>query len=122
MMYACIDFDGTMVDHVYPEIGKPVPGAIEWCKSFMSSGCKIILWTMRSGKELAEAVNYMTENGIELFGVNENPSQHTWTKSPKAYGHIYIDDAAVGCPLISIKGYNRPCVDWEKISNITGIE
>lgn len=112
IMIICVDFDGTMVDHNYPRIGKPVPGAVDWCKMFISKGCKIILWTMRSGDELAEAVQYMNENGIELIGVNENPTQKTWTQSPKAYGHVYIDDAALGCPLMKIDGFERVCVDW----------
>lgn len=114
-MYIAVDFDGTMVDHCYPEIGKPVPGALVFCRKFMEQGHQIILWTMRSGKELEEAADYMRSNGIELFGINTNPTQHTWTESPKAYAHLYIDDAAAGTPLLNIDGYNRPCVNWYKL-------
>lgn len=117
-MYICIDFDGTIVDHRFPEIGPPVPGAVEWMKEFQEAGAKLILFTMRSdgGKNpiaLLRAVDYLEENGIKLYGINKNPTQIHWTSSPKAYGNIYIDDAAFGCPLIQQDGFNRPCVDWE---------
>jgi len=117
-MYICIDFDGTIVDHCYPEIGHPVPMAIETIKVLQGMGNEIILFTMRSGIELAEAVDYLSKNDIELFGVNVNPTQKTWTTSPKAYGHIYIDDAAFGCPMRLIDGFRRPCVDWVKVSAV----
>ena len=117
-MYICIDFDGTIVDHRFPEIGPPVPGAVEWMKEFQEARAKLILFTMRSDggrnpSALSWAVEYLNENGITLYGVNKNPTQVHWTSSPKAYGNIYIDDAAFGCPLIQPDGFNRPCVDWE---------
>ena len=119
-MIICIDFDGTIVDHCFPEIGKPVPGAIQWMKRLNSYGAKLILYTMRSDSNrfpaaLSEAVHYLRENGVELYGVNENPTQFSWTDSPKVFGDVYVDDAALGCPLIFLKGFNRPCVDWGKV-------
>ncbi|MCK5829661.1 MAG: hypothetical protein KAH20_05105 [Methylococcales bacterium] len=122
-MYLCVDFDGTIVDHVYPEIGKPVPHALKWLKKFNAQGANIILFTMRSdgkkdGKVLTQAVNYLKDNGIELFGINENKTQKSWTKSPKAFGDFYIDDSAVGCPLIHPEGFSRPCVDWERVGEL----
>jgi len=115
-MFICIDFDGTIVDHAYPVIGEPVPNAIKWMKRFNELGGDLILFTMRSGKHLSEAVTYVEDNGIQLFGANNNPTQREWTNSPKVYGHVYIDDAAACCPLIFPVGFNRPCVDW----NIVG--
>ncbi len=116
-MYIGLDFDGTVVDHRYPEIGEPVPGAIKWLKRFQRSGARIILFTMRSNSRdtgyLTEAVLYLEKNGIRLFGVNRNPDQDEWTTSPKAYAHIYIDDSGFGCPLVQPKGFARPCVDWK---------
>lgn len=108
-----IDFDGTIVEHAYPEIGAPVPGAIDTIKDLIANGHRIILWTMRSGETLQEAYDYLKDNGIELFGVNKNPEQH-WSTSPKAYCHVYIDDAALGCPLIR-KFNQRPMVFWPKV-------
>lgn len=120
-MYICVDFDGTIVEHAFPEIGAMVPGAIEGLKSFQAAGAKIILWTMRSDCQngydlLQEAVDYLESRGIILYGVNHNPDQSSWTQSPKAYGHIYIDDAAFGCPLIYPMNGKRPYADWSKIT------
>lgn len=120
-MYIAVDFDGTIVDHRYPDIGAPVPGALEWLKRFQEAGAKLILWTMRSdradqGPTLTDAVTYLKSNGIKLYGVNGNPSQASWTQSPKAYAHIYIDDAAAGCPLRdNPRAGGRPFVDWSLV-------
>lgn len=115
-MYICVDFDGTIVKHTYPQIGGPVPGAIEWMKEWNAHGAKIILWTMRSTDTLKEAIDYLKAHGVELYGVNENPYQRSWTISPKAYAHIYVDDAAYGCPLIHPKDPGqRPYVDWTNL-------
>jgi len=119
-MYICIDFDGTVVDHRYPYVGDPVPLAVDWLQRFAELGAKLILFTMRSdgaeGEELLrDAVQYFEKNNIQLFGINRNPDQDSWTSSPKAYAHIYIDDAAFGCPLIHPATFNRPCVDWKQV-------
>lgn len=111
----CIDFDGTCVSHEYPEIGKDI-GAIPVLKKLVANGHKLILFTMRSGKELDEAAKWFEKNEITLYGVNENPTQKKWTSSPKAYGQIYIDDAALGCPLIYVKN-SRPYVNWGAVEN-----
>ena len=111
-----IDFDGTIVEHMYPEIGTPVPGALETMKDLIQQGHKIILWTMRSGDKLQTAVDYLTAAGIELYGVNMNPDQH-WSTSPKAYCHVYIDDAALGCPLERLPN-QRPMVYWPTVRRI----
>lgn len=116
-----IDFDGTIVDHKFPDIGAPCPGALEWIKTFISLGAKIVLWTMRSdgqkhGDVLTEAVDYLRRNGVELYGVNRNPTQDEWTHSHKAYCHVYIDDAAYGCPLVyNFNGSEKPMVDWSEV-------
>ncbi len=121
-MYICLDFDGTVVDHDYPAIGQPVPHALETLRHLQMRGARIILWTMRSngpdGDLLQNAVDYLKENGIYLYGINENPDQKEWTASPKAYGHVYIDDAGIGCPLVNLKGFKKPCVNWKKIRPI----
>jgi len=117
-MIVAVDFDGTIVEHRFPEIGEPVPGAIEWLKKFDDAGIKIILWTMRSDKNpqdrhfLTEAMMFCQMKGIKLYGANKNPGQD-WSTSPKAYAHVYIDDAAFGCPMIdSAEPGQRPMVDW----------
>ncbi len=70
---------------------------------------------MRSGKELQDAVDWFAKNGIELYGVQRNPDQDSWTTSPKAYAHVYIDDAALGAPLLQQAWMKRPGVDWESV-------
>ena len=111
-MYIAVDFDGTCVTHDYPRIGKDIH-AIPVLKRLVSNGHKLILNTMRSGKELDEAVNWFKEHNIELFVVNENPTQKSWTASPKVYAHMYIDDAAFGCPLLTVPELSdRPFVNW----------
>ena len=114
-MYIAIDFDGTCVTHDYPRIGKDIH-AIPVLKKLVVNGHKLILNTMRSGKELQDAIDWFKENGIELYGANENPSQKSWTNSPKVYAHMYIDDAALGCPLkMDLNLSNRPFVDWDGV-------
>lgn len=118
--YVAIDFDGTIADHVFPEIGAPVPGAFEWMRKFQEQNAQLILWTMRADSHgcevLSEALDFCHSNGIRFFGINENPSQSEWTASPKAYAHVYIDDMAFGCPLIeNPKGWGRPMVDWQAV-------
>ena len=118
-----VDFDGTIVKHEYPSVGVAVPHALRVMKRLITSGHQLILWTMRSELEpeygsdenpLVDATAYLHQNGIPLFGVNRNPEQDEWTSSPKAYCQYYIDDAAIGCPLIYEGGdmMQRPYVDW----------
>lgn len=113
-LYIGIDFDGTCVTHAYPEIGKPIDGAIDTLQELMEKGHKLILYTMRSGERLVQARQYLEANGIELYAVNENPTQKFWTMSPKVFCNIYIDDAALGCPLLPMVG-DRARVDWEGV-------
>ena len=117
----CVDFDGTCVTHEYPNIGEEI-GATEVLKQLIDLGHYIILFTMRSGKELQDAINWFEERNIPLFGVNKNPDQFTWTSSPKPYAHLYIDDAALGCPVTFDKTIsNRPFVDWKVVKNLLSL-
>ena len=108
-MIIAIDFDGTIVEHNFPYIGKPIPLAIETMKEWQAKGYKLILWTMRSCEYLEEALAYCTKNGVKLVGVNENPTQSVWTTSAKAFAHAYIDDLAIGVPT------KNGVLDWEEI-------
>ena len=108
-----LDFDGTLVTHCYPSISLDI-GAFDWLKDAQRAGARFVLFTMRSGMYLDDAVQFIKRNGIELFGVNVNPEQKEWTTSPKAYCHLYIDDAALGAPLM-VSGTNpRPHIDWQR--------
>ena len=108
-----VDFDGTCVTHAYPYVGKDI-GSVPVLKELVDHGHQLILWTMRSGKQLVDAVNWFSENDIPLYGVQRNPTQDSWTSSPKAYAQLYIDDAALGCPLSwNPEISDRPFVNWE---------
>ena len=114
----CVDFDGTCVMHEYPEIGRDVPYAVGILKKLNENQVKIILWTIRSGEPLQEAVQWFAEREIQIWAVNKNPSQRFWSKSPKAYAPVYIDDAALGCPLKMPADGARPYTDWLEIEKL----
>lgn len=97
-MDICIDFDGTCTTHQFPHIGVEI-GAASVLKKLTEKGHRLILFTMRSGEHLKNAYDWFYKNDIPLYGVQQNPTQILWTSSPKAYGQMYIDDAALGCPL-----------------------
>lgn len=123
-MVIAVDFDGTCVTHEFPEVGKDI-GAAPVLKRLVDCGHKLILFTMRSDGQnnnpdvLNDAIKWFYDNDIPLIGINENPEQYSWTNSPKPYAHIYIDDAALGCPLIyDGEISDRPFVDWLAIEEI----
>lgn len=112
-MKIAIDFDGTIVKHKYPEVGEDI-GAFPWMKKFQEAGADLILYTMRDSEELLDAINFCKDNDIEFWAVNDNPNQETWTQSRKIYANAYVDDNAIGCPLICLED-ERPYVDWEVV-------
>jgi len=126
-MEICIDFDGTCVTHDYPNIGKDI-GAVSVLRKLIEKGHRLILFTMRGdrinddltmGTTLTDSVNWFKENDIPLYGINRNPDQRSWTTSTKAYAQLYIDDAALGCPLTSDPAISdRPFVDWYEVLNL----
>jgi len=117
-MIIAVDFDGTCTTHEYPRIGREI-GAAPVLKRLVEAGHQLILWTMRSGQELEQAVQWFAERGIPLFGVNGDPTQQIWTASAKPYAQLYIDDAALGCPLCQPRfSGERPYVDWEKVERL----
>ena len=93
-----VDFDGTIVEHKYPEIGKEVIFAIDTLKKLQELGCQIILWTYRSGNELEEAVEYCRSNGLEFYAVNKNYPEEVFDESisRKVNADIFIDDKNLG--------------------------
>lgn len=112
-MIIAVDFDGTCVEHEYPYIGKDI-GAVPVLRELVNAGHKLILYTMRDEDTLFDAVDWFAEKKIPLFGVNVNPDQKYWTKSPKPDANLYIDDRALGIPLRKTLG-KAPCVDWERV-------
>lgn len=130
-MIIAIDFDGTCVSHEFPEVGKDI-GAAPVLKKLVAAGHQLILFTMRSdienpvsadgdihqqsGNYLTAAVNWFRDNDIPLYGIQTNPTQHTWTTSPKAYAQMYIDAAALGCPIyLDPNVSERAFVHWPTV-------
>jgi hypothetical protein len=99
-------------------VGSDVPYCFEVLKRLEGNGVKLILWTMRDGAHLKDAVDWFEKKDLPLFGVNQNPQQIEWTQSPKCYAQIYIDDAALGCPLIHPGNGIRPFVDWRAVEKL----
>lgn len=89
-----VDFDGTIVEHQYPEIGREKLFAFRTLKELEKKGARLILWTIRTGKELDEAVEYCRRNGIEFYAVNKNYPEEVFNDSVsrKIDADIYIDD------------------------------
>lgn len=119
-MIIAVDFDGTCVTHDYPAVGKDI-GAVPVLQKLARDGHQLILYTMRSGVQLEDAVDWFNQNNIPLYGIQTNPTQKSWTDSPKAYANLYIDDAALGAPLIlNDEISSRPFVDWTSVSKYFG--
>ena len=130
-----IDFDGTCVTHEFPNIGKDI-GAEKVLKKLIQKGHRLILFTMRCnhtfipnshqpdiiaepGNYLTDAVNWFKERDIPLFGIQKHPNQSGWTSSPKAYGHLIIDDIALGCPVKFDRNISdKPFIDWVRIEGM----
>lgn len=93
-----VDFDGTIVEHNYPEIGREMLFAFSTLKALQQKGHKLILWTIRSGTLLDEAVEYCRENGVEFYAVNKNYPEETLDEniSRKLNADVFIDDRNVG--------------------------
>jgi hypothetical protein len=98
-MLIAVDFDGTIVEHAYPAIGKPIPFAIDVLKKLQEEEHhQIVLWTVREGHLLDEAVRYCEKKGLKFYAVNQNfPEEPYDNKSPrKLNADLYIDDKNIG--------------------------
>lgn len=93
-----VDFDGTIVEHKYPQIGKEMLFAFDTLKALQTKGHKLILWTYRDGDLLNEAVAYCKENGIEFYAVNKSYPEENYDPSisRKINADLFIDDRNVG--------------------------
>ena len=128
-----IDFDGTVVTHDFPRVGKDI-GSQKVLKKLVEKGHQLILFTMRDdtpdsmdeyyqikpgNRYLTDAINWFKSNDIPLYGIQSNPTQSMWTTSPKSYAELLIDDTALGCPLkFDLSISNRPFVDWIEVEKM----
>ena len=99
-MIIAVDFDGTIVEHRYPEIGKEMPFATQTLKMLINDRHKLILWTVREGKLLEEAVEWCRKRGVEFYAINKDFPEEDLAKnqhfSRKLKADIWIDDRNIG--------------------------
>ena len=99
-MIIAIDFDGTVVEHKYPEIGEERPFATETLKMLIKDHHKLILWSVREGKLLQDAVDWCRERGVEFYAVNkdfpEEKVEYNDNFSRKIKADLFIDDRNIG--------------------------
>ena len=99
-MTIAVDFDGTIVTHEYPNIGKEIPFAIQTLKLLQKDGHKLILWSVREGKLLNEAVQWCRKRGLEFYAINrdypEEEKSNNNNYSRKLKVDIWIDDRNIG--------------------------
>ena len=99
-MIIAVDFDGTIVEHKYPEIGQEVPFAIDTLKMLIKDQHRLILWSVREGALLDEAVEWCSARGVEFYAVNKDYPEEEKEKnnhfSRKLKADFFIDDRNVG--------------------------
>lgn len=99
-MIIAVDFDGTIVEHRYPSIGKELPFAIETLKKLAEEGHRLILWTVREGRLLEEAVAFCRERGLVFYAINRDyPEEEKGRNnhfSRKLKADLWIDDRNLG--------------------------
>ena len=99
-MVIAVDFDGTRVEHRYPAIGKELPFAIETLRKLVKEGHRLILWTVREGKYLDEAIEFCRSRGLEFYAVNRDYPEEEQERnnhfSRKLKADLWIDDRNLG--------------------------
>ena len=98
-MTIAVDFDGTIVEHKYPEIGKEKPFAIDTLIKIKEAGHRLILWTSREGELLDAAVKFCHDRGLDFYAVNSlYPETYMFKKEEgrKLVADLYIDDRNLG--------------------------
>ena len=97
-MIIAVDFDGTIVEHEYPRIGAPIPFATDTLLQLQRDGHLLILWTVREGELLQEAVDYCRGFGVDFYAINQSfPGERPEEKpSRKLTADLFIDDRNLG--------------------------
>lgn len=99
-MIIAVDFDGTIVENKYPAIGEEMPFATDTLRMLINDRHQLILWTVREGKTLEDAINWCKERGVEFYAVNkdypEEKKENNKNYSRKIKADIFIDDRNIG--------------------------
>lgn len=98
-MIIAVDFDGTIVEHEYPQIGREIPFAIDTLKQLQKEHHRLILWSVREGHLLEEAVQFCRERGLEFYAANKDFPEETIGGegySRKLKADLFIDDRNLG--------------------------
>ena len=98
-MIIAVDFDGTIVRHRYPKIGEELPFATETLRMLIREGHRLILWTVREGKLLDEAIEWCRDRGVEFYAINRDFPEEDATGigfSRKLKADLFIDDRSFG--------------------------
>lgn len=97
-MLIAVDFDGTIVEHRYPAIGKEIPFATDTLRRLMMEHHRLVLWTVRTGHLLDEAIEWCRERGVEFYAINADyPDQeYDATQARKIKVDLVIDDRNIG--------------------------
>lgn len=96
-MIIAVDFDGTIVEHAYPKLGAPIPFAIDTLLKLQKDGHTLILWTVREGALLQEAIDYCEKKGLVFFAANKNyPEEDIAKAARKLTAELFIDDRNLG--------------------------
>ncbi|MCQ2202630.1 MAG: hypothetical protein MJZ27_11170 [Bacteroidales bacterium] len=94
-----VDFDGTIVENKYPEMGKPLMFAFDTLRALQQKDYLLTLWTCRTGKLLDDAVDLCRKNGIEFYAINANYPGEDMSNPDnprKLTADIFIDDRNLG--------------------------
>jgi hypothetical protein len=98
-MVIAVDFDGTIVEHEYPKIGKPIPFSFDVLKKLQQEEHHtLILWTMREGDLLQEAIDFCKKQGLEFYAHNKNYPEEEFNEETarKLSVDLFIDDRNIG--------------------------
>lgn len=112
-MIIAVDFDGTIVEHAFPEVGALRPHARDVLARLVAHGHTVTIWTCRyTGPELANMLRFLEEAQIPHHHINENPPWLDFQPRPKIYADVYIDDRA----LINVT------TDWHLVEHLLGLK
>ena len=96
-MVIAVDFDGTIVEHAYPKIGRPIPFAIQTLLQLQEDGHTLLLWSVREGDLLQEAIDYCANKGVVFYAANKNyPEEDRNEAARKLNADLFIDDRNLG--------------------------